>query len=80
MPTSRKQSFQKESSRTHLLPAGAHKVVVVRGKPGEHVLEEGDVEEVRVVVDELEAEHLEGEAVLELDLRPWKLCAKRSPC
>ena len=32
-------------------------------------LEEGDVEDGRVVVDELEEEHLEGEAVLVLRLR-----------
>ena len=41
-------------------------------------LEEGDVEDGRVVVDELEEEHLEGEAVLVLRVRLTALCKQQA--
>ncbi len=43
---------------------------VVPRVPDEATLEEGDVEDGRVEVDELEDEHFERQVVLELRLRP----------
>ena len=47
----------------------AHDVVVVTGVADELALEEGDVDDRRVEVDELEDEHFERQVVVEVRLR-----------
>ena len=47
----------------------AHDVVVVAGVADELALEEGDVDDRRVEVDELEDEHFERQVVVEVRLR-----------
>lgn len=51
--------------------------MVVAREAHEPPLEEGDVEDGRIEIDELEYEDFEGEVVLEFRLRPVHLCGGR---
>ena len=61
--------FSFELSYVFISEVAAQDVVVVTGVADELALEEGDVDDRRVEVDELEDEHFERQVVVEVRLR-----------